>query len=155
VSTSGAIHHVNLVGLKGLCVECAERYLVYDCMPHGSLEKHLFQRKPIDSGLGNEVSNCTRVVNGLAYLHEECREDIIHCDIKPENVLLDADFTPKISDFGPAKLLGRDLNRMLTTMRGIRGCIAPEWISGIAITSKVDVYNYGMMLSEIVSGRRN
>jgi serine/threonine protein kinase len=88
-------------------------------------------------------------------LHHSCQECIIHCDIKPQNILLDASFVPKVADFGMAKFLGRDFSRVLTTFRGTIGYLAPEWISGSAITPKVDVYSYGMMLLEIVSGRRN
>uniref|UniRef100_A0A0D3FSD7 non-specific serine/threonine protein kinase n=1 Tax=Oryza barthii TaxID=65489 RepID=A0A0D3FSD7_9ORYZ len=95
------------------------------------------------------------VAKGLSYLHESCHDCIIHCDIKPENILLDASFVPKVADFGMAKLLGRDFSRVLTTMRGTIGYLAPEWISGVAITQKVDVYSYGMVLLEIISGRRN
>ncbi|PON74867.1 Serine/threonine protein kinase [Trema orientale] len=95
------------------------------------------------------------VARGLHYLHEECRDCIIHCDIKPENILLDEDYSPKLADFGLAKLVGRDFSRVLTTIRGTIGYLAPEWISGIAITPKADVYSYGMVLFELVSGRRN
>lgn len=95
------------------------------------------------------------VARGLVYLHDSCRDCIIHCDIKPENILLDASFVPKIADFGMAKFLGRDFSRVLTTMRGTIGYLAPEWISGTVITAKVDVYSYGMVLLEIVSGKRN
>jgi len=84
-----------------------------------------------------------------------CRDCIIHCDIKPQNILLDASFVPKVADFGLAKLLGRDFTRVLTSMRGTIGYLAPEWISGEAITTKADVFSYGMMLFEIISGRRN
>ena len=79
----------------------------------------------------------------------------IHCDIKPENILLDVDFSPKIADFGLAKLIGRDFSRTLTTTRGSIGYLAPEWLSGVAITAKADVYSYGMMLFELVHGKRN
>ncbi|RVX09388.1 G-type lectin S-receptor-like serine/threonine-protein kinase [Vitis vinifera] len=73
---------------------------------------------------------------GLAYLHEKCRDCIIHCDIKPENILLDAEYNPKVADFGLSKFMGRDFSRVLTTMRGTRGYLAPEWLSGEAITPK-------------------
>ncbi|KAK9025711.1 hypothetical protein V6N11_038569 [Hibiscus sabdariffa] len=95
------------------------------------------------------------VARGLAYLHENCRACIIHCDIKPENILLDADYNPLLSDFGLAKLFGRDFSRVLTSMKGTRGYLAPEMISGEPITPKSDVFSYGMLLLEIISGRRN
>ena len=95
------------------------------------------------------------VARGLAYLHTGCRNCIIHCDIKPENILLDAAFVPKIADFRMAKVLGREFSHAITSMRGTIGYLAPEWISGEAVTSKVDVYSYGMVLFELISGRRN
>ncbi|CAN1161119.1 G-type lectin S-receptor-like serine/threonine-protein kinase At2g19130 [Linum perenne] len=154
VSTIGTIQHVNLVRLRGFCSEGAKRLLVYDYMPNSSLDHHLFK--------GGEVLDWrTRygialgTARGLTYLHEKCRDCIIHCDIKPENILLDGEMCPKVADFGLAKLVGRDFSRVLTTMRGTRGYLAPEWISGVAITAKADVYSYGMMLFEFVSGRRN
>ncbi|KAF6151569.1 hypothetical protein GIB67_021755 [Kingdonia uniflora] len=154
VITIGRIQHVNLVRLRGFCSESAKRLLVYDHMPNGSLDKHLFRK---DSQLEWKVRYqvALGIAKGLSYLHEKCRECIIHCDIKPENILLDVDFCPKVADFGLSKLFGRHFSRVLTTMRGTRGYLAPEWISGLPITSKADVYSYGMMLLEIVSGRRN
>jgi serine/threonine protein kinase len=95
------------------------------------------------------------IAKGLAYLHEECEDCIIHCDIKPENILLDAELCPKIADFGMAKLLGREFNSALTTVRGTMGYLAPEWISGLPITKKADVYSFGIVLFEIISGRRS
>ncbi|KAL5972457.1 hypothetical protein ACLOJK_021868 [Asimina triloba] len=157
VRTVGKIQHVNLVRLRGFCSEGSKRLLVYDFMPNGSLASHLF-------GVGQScgvLSWETRyqialgIAKGLAYLHEECRECILHCDIKPENILLDGAFCPKIADFGMAKLLGREFSRVLTTMRGTFGYLAPEWLEGVAITAKADVYSYGMMVLEIISGCRN
>ncbi|XP_072989121.1 G-type lectin S-receptor-like serine/threonine-protein kinase At2g19130 [Typha latifolia] len=155
VSTLGAIHHVNLVRLCGFCSEGSRRLLVYEYMPGGSLDSHLFAKDlPIlDWKIRYQI--ILGVARGLAYLHEKCRERIIHCDIKPGNILVDAGFCAKIADFGMAKLIGRDFSRVLTTMRGTIGYLAPEWISGLPITPKVDVYSFGMTLFEIVSGRRN
>ncbi|XP_042518788.1 G-type lectin S-receptor-like serine/threonine-protein kinase At2g19130 [Macadamia integrifolia] len=157
VSTIGTIQHVNLVRLHGFCSEGTKRLLVYDFMPKGSLDSHLFhvtrESEVLDWKLRYEIAIGT--ARGLTYLHEKCRDCIIHCDIKPENILLDAEFCPKVADFGLAKLVGREFSRVLTTMRGTRGYLAPEWISGVAITTKADVYSYGMMLFELISGRRN
>ncbi|PIA26424.1 hypothetical protein AQUCO_09300015v1 [Aquilegia coerulea] len=156
VSTIGTIQHVNLVRLRGFCSEGDKRLLVYDYMPNGSLDSHMFCQQ--DAKMLNWKTRyqiALGTARGLTYLHEKCRDCIIHCDIKPENILLDADFCPKVADFGLAKLIGRDFSRVLTTMRGTRGYLAPEWISGVAITAKADVYSYGMMLLEIISGRRN
>ncbi|XP_010518751.1 PREDICTED: G-type lectin S-receptor-like serine/threonine-protein kinase At2g19130 isoform X2 [Tarenaya hassleriana] len=156
VSTIGTIQHVNLVRLRGFCSEGNTKLLVYDHMLNGSLDFHLFNQmelKTLDWKTRYQIALGT--ARGLAYLHDECRDCIIHCDIKPENILLDAQFCPKVADFGLAKLVGRDFSRVLTTMRGTRGYLAPEWISGVAITAKADVYSYGMMLFEFVSGRRN
>ncbi|KAK3139626.1 hypothetical protein QOZ80_5AG0386430 [Eleusine coracana subsp. coracana] len=95
------------------------------------------------------------VAKGLAYLHSECLEWIIHCDMKPENILLDQDLEPKITDFGLAKLLNRDgSDGDLSRIRGTRGYMAPEWVSSLPITEKVDVYSYGVVLLELVKGVR-
>ncbi|KAF7823075.1 G-type lectin S-receptor-like serine/threonine-protein kinase [Senna tora] len=156
VSTIGTIQHVNLVRLRGFCSEGTRKLLVYDYMPNSSLDSHLFQEKNskvLDWKMRYQIALGT--ARGLTYLHEKCRDCIIHCDVKPENILLDADFCPKVADFGLAKLVGRDFSRVLTTMRGTRGYLAPEWISGVAVTAKADVYSYGMMIFEFVSGRRN
>ncbi|KAK9156052.1 hypothetical protein Sjap_003532 [Stephania japonica] len=112
VSTIGIIQHVNLVRLRGFCSEGRKKMLVYDLMPNGSLEKYLNLQN--DSRILNwqqRYQIATGVARGLAYLHEKCRDCIIHCDIKPENVLLDADFSPRIADFGLAKLLGHEFSR--------------------------------------------
>ncbi|TVU22938.1 hypothetical protein EJB05_32659, partial [Eragrostis curvula] len=155
VQTLGVIRHTNLVRLLGFCVKGDIRLLVYEFMPNGSLESHLFSEKssPLNWELRYQIA--IGIAKGLAYLHEECEDCIIHCDIKPENILLDKEFCAKIADFGMAKLLGRDFNSVLTTIRGTMGYLAPEWISGHPITKKADVYSFGIVLLEIISGRRS
>uniref|UniRef100_A0A0E0M6P1 Receptor-like serine/threonine-protein kinase n=1 Tax=Oryza punctata TaxID=4537 RepID=A0A0E0M6P1_ORYPU len=155
VNSIGIIQHINLVKLLGLCCEDDKKLLVYEYMPNRSLDVHLFKDndKVLDWNIRYQIA--IGVAKGLAYLHDSCRDCIIHCDIKPENILLDASFVPKIADFGMAKVLGREFSHALTTVRGTIGYLAPEWISGTVVTSKVDVYSYGMVLFEIISGRRN
>ncbi|RLN05216.1 G-type lectin S-receptor-like serine/threonine-protein kinase [Panicum miliaceum] len=155
VSTIGTIQHVNLIRLLGFCSERMRRLLVYEHMPRGSLDRHLFETSHGVLSWETRYQIALGVARGLDYLHEKCRDCIIHCDIKPENILLDEAFVPKVADFGLAKLMGRDFSRVLTTMRGTVGYLAPEWIAGTAITTKADVFSYGMMLFEIISGRRN
>ncbi|EAZ30733.1 G-type lectin S-receptor-like serine/threonine-protein kinase At2g19130 [Oryza sativa Japonica Group] len=155
VSSIGLIQHINLIKLIGFCCDNDSKLLVYEHMPNRSLDVHLF---PTDIKILNWDTRhqiAIGVARGLSYLHDSCRDCIIHCDVKPQNILLSESFTPKIADFGMAKFLGRDFSRVLTTMRGTIGYLAPEWISGVPITPKVDVYSYGMVLLEIVSGRRN
>uniref|UniRef100_A0A8I6WXR3 non-specific serine/threonine protein kinase n=1 Tax=Hordeum vulgare subsp. vulgare TaxID=112509 RepID=A0A8I6WXR3_HORVV len=159
VSSIGLIQHINLVKLIGFCCEGDHRLLVYEHMLNGSLDGLLFKKSNnVDVVVLNwdtRYQITLGVARGLSYLHQSCRECIIHCDIKPENILVDASFVPKVADFGLAAFLGRDFSRILTTFRGTAGYLAPEWLSGVAITPKVDVYSFGMVLLEIISGRRN
>ncbi|TKY68984.1 putative receptor protein kinase ZmPK1 [Spatholobus suberectus] len=92
---------------------------------------------------------------GLAYLHEECLEWILHCDIKPQNILLDSDYQLKVADFGLSKLLNRSNlnNSSFSRIRGTRGYMAPEWVFNLPITSKVDVYSYGIVVLEMITER--
>ncbi|XP_015062813.1 G-type lectin S-receptor-like serine/threonine-protein kinase SD2-2 [Solanum pennellii] len=154
VCTIGNIQHVNLVRLRGFCTENSHRLLVYEYMSKGPLSAYL-RRDGQNLSWDVRFRIAVGTARGITYLHEECRNCIIHCDIKPENILLDEDFSAKVSDFGLAKLLGRDFSRVLATMRGTWGYVAPEWISGLAITTKADVYSYGMTLLELIGGRRN
>ncbi|KAL2497296.1 G-type lectin S-receptor-like serine/threonine-protein kinase [Abeliophyllum distichum] len=94
---------------------------------------------------------------GITYLHEECRDCIVHSDIKPENILLDDNYNARISDFGLARLINTNgqRHRSIQSVRGTRGYLPPEWLANLPVTSKADVYSYGMVLLEIISGRRN
>jgi serine/threonine protein kinase len=155
VSSIGLIQHINLVKLIGFCCERDKRILVYEHMINGSLDSHLFQSNATVLNWSTRYQIVLGIARGLCYLHQSCRECIIHCDIKPQNILLDVSFVPKIADFGMAAFVGRDFSRVLTSFRGTIGYLAPEWLSGVAVTPKVDVYSFGMVLLEIISGRRN
>ncbi|KAK3129197.1 hypothetical protein QOZ80_6BG0473490 [Eleusine coracana subsp. coracana] len=155
VSSLGLIQHINLVKLIGFCCEGDKRLLVYEHMINGSLDAHLFGSSSVSLSWDTRYQIAIGVARGLNYLHQSCHKCIIHCDIKPENILLDSSFVPRIADFGMAAVVGRDFSRVLTTFRGTVGYLAPEWLSGVAVTPKVDVYSFGMVLLEIISGRRN
>ncbi|XWS49686.1 hypothetical protein CRYUN_Cryun12cG0024400 [Craigia yunnanensis] len=153
VSAIGRIHHKNLVGLLGFCEEGTHRLLVYEFLSNGTLANYLFALTRPD--WNQRVRIALNIARGLVYLHEECDVPIIHCDIKPHNVLLDEYFTAKISDFGLAKLLLSNQSRTRTMIRGTRGYVAPEWFKNVPITAKVDVYSFGVMLLEIICCRKS
>ncbi|KAL1219433.1 G-type lectin S-receptor-like serine/threonine-protein kinase [Cardamine amara subsp. amara] len=157
VATISSTHHLNLVRLIGFCSQGRHRLLVYEFMRNGSLDNFLFTT---DSGKlltwEYRFNIALGTAKGITYLHEECRDCIVHCDIKPENILVDDNYTAKVSDFGLAKLLNpKDHRYNMSSVRGTRGYLAPEWLANLPITSKSDVYSYGMVLLEIVSGQRN
>ncbi|KAJ4955405.1 hypothetical protein NE237_012188 [Protea cynaroides] len=158
VNTIGSMHHMNLVRLCGFCSEGSHRLLVYEFLKNRSLDKWIFSSYNSQDRLldwPTRFNIAISIAQGVAYFHEQCRNRIIHCDIKPENILLDDNFCPKVSDFGLAKLMGREHSHVVTMVRGTRGYLAPEWVSNRPITVKADVYSYGMLLLEIVGGRRN
>jgi serine/threonine protein kinase len=155
VSTIGRVHHFSLVHLYGFCFENHLRALVYEYMGNGSLDKYLFGTNKI---LGFEKLHKIAVgtARGIAYLHEECQQWIIHYDIKPGNILLDANFFPKVADFGLAKLCNRENTHItMTGGRGTPGYAAPEMWMPYPITHKCDVYSFGMLLFEIIGKRKN
>lgn len=155
IAVIGSIHHVNLVRLRGFCAEGRRRLLVYDYMNRGSLDQSLFVPGRPVLEWEERMDIAIGVARGLAYLHSGCDRKVIHCDIKPENILLHSSGGVKISDFGMAKLLGTDQSGLFTTMRGTRGYLAPEWLTNSAISDKTDVYSYGLVLLEIIRGRKN
>ncbi|XP_021855706.1 G-type lectin S-receptor-like serine/threonine-protein kinase At5g35370 isoform X2 [Spinacia oleracea] len=154
IAVIGNIRHVNLVKLKGYCVEGNQRLLVYEYMNHGSMDRTLFGNGPVLEWQ-ERVDIALGTAHALAYLHSGCERKIIHCDVKPENILLHDHFQPKVSDFGLSKLLNPEQSSHFTTMRGTRGYLAPEWLTSSGISEKTDVYSYGMVLLELVSGRKN
>ncbi|KAL6847486.1 hypothetical protein ACP4OV_023339 [Aristida adscensionis] len=156
IAVIGNVHHVNLVKLRGFCAEGARQLLVYEYMNRGSLDRSLF-RAAAAAALEwpARLRVCIGAARGLAYLHAGCDRKILHCDVKPENILLDDHGGVKIADFGLAKLMSPEQSGLFTTMRGTRGYLAPEWLMNAPITDKADVYSFGMVLLEIVRGRKN
>ncbi|MCL7032910.1 hypothetical protein MKW94_020168 [Papaver nudicaule] len=152
VNAIGQTHHKNLVRLLGFCEEGQHRILVYEFMSNSSLADHLFGICKPD--WNQRVQIAFGISRGLMYLHEECSTQIIHCDIKPQNILLDDNFRARISDFGLAKLLVSNETRTCTGIRGTRGYVAPEWFRNTPVSAKVDVYSFGVMLLEIVCCRK-
>ncbi|XP_062083926.1 G-type lectin S-receptor-like serine/threonine-protein kinase LECRK3 [Humulus lupulus] len=154
VMSIGHTNHKNLVQLIGFCNEGQHRLLVYECMSNGSLGSFLFgsSNKP---KWHQRMQIALGIARGLVYLHEECSTQIIHCDIKPQNILLDDSYTARISDFGLAKILKTGQTQTMTGIRGTRGYVAPEWFRNTAVTAKVDVYSYGILLLELICCRKN
>ncbi|KAM4121646.1 hypothetical protein ACB094_01G021500 [Castanea mollissima] len=152
VSIIGRINHMNLIEMWGYCAEGKHRILVYEYMEHGSLAKNL-SIKALDWEKRFKIVVGT--AKGLAYLHDDCLDWILHCDVKPQNILLDLNYQPKVADFGLSKLQNRGVltNLSFSKIRGTRGYMAPDWVFNLPITSKVDVYSYGIVLLEIVTGR--
>ncbi|KAM3264549.1 G-type lectin S-receptor-like serine/threonine-protein kinase RLK1 [Capsicum annuum] len=152
VNVISQTHHKNLVRLIGYCNEGPHRLLVYEYMSNGTLASFIFSDpRPTWSQRTNIAMGIAR---GLAYLHEECSTQIIHCDIKPQNILLDDYHVARISDFGLSKLLKINQSRTDTNIRGTRGYVAPEWFRTSRVTVKVDVYSFGVLLLEIITCRK-
>ncbi|CAA0841154.1 Protein kinase superfamily protein [Striga hermonthica] len=152
------VNHENLVKLYGCCVEGNQRILVYNYLENSSLADKLVgvqNSSRVQFNWQMRAKICIGVARGLAYLHEEVRPHIIHRDIKASNILLDRDLNPKISDFGLAKLIQPNMSHISTRVAGTIGYVAPEYAVRGQVTRKADIYSYGILLLEIVSGRRN
>ncbi|XP_037416435.1 uncharacterized protein LOC119279206 [Triticum dicoccoides] len=159
VMSIGRTSHVNIVNLFRFCLERSKRALIYEYMPNGSLDKYIYSENPKEIlGWERLYAIALGIARGLEYLHHSCNTRIVHFDIKPQNILLDKDFNPKIADFGLAKLCHTKESKLsMTGARGTIGFIAPEVHSRTfgVVSTKSDVYSYGMMLLEMVGGRRN
>ncbi|TYI96146.1 hypothetical protein E1A91_D01G050000v1 [Gossypium mustelinum] len=152
-----ALQHPHLVKLFGCCIEGNQLLLIYEYMENNSLARALFG--PLECQLKLDWPTrrkiCIGIARGLAYLHEESRLKIVHRDIKATNVLLDKHLNPKISDFGLAKLDEEDNTHISTRVAGTYGYMAPEYAMRGYLTDKADVYSFGIVILEIVSGRSN
>lgn len=151
----GNLQHPHLVKLVGYCIEDDQRLLVYEFMPRGSLENHLF-RKSLPLPWSIRMKIALGAANGLAFLHEEAERPVIYRDFKTSNILLDADYNAKLSDFGLAKDGPEgDKTHVSTRVMGTYGYAAPEYVMTGHLTSKSDVYSFGVVLLEMMSGRRS
>ncbi|XP_024015002.1 putative proline-rich receptor-like protein kinase PERK6 isoform X2 [Eutrema salsugineum] len=148
------VHHRFLVSLVGYCIAGGQRMLVYEFLPNDTLEFHLHGKS------GNVLDWPTRLrialgsAKGLAYLHEDCHPKIIHRDIKASNILLDESFEAKVADFGLAKLSQDNVTHVSTRIMGTFGYLAPEYASSGKLTDRSDVFSFGVMLLELITGRR-
>ncbi|CAL9101824.1 probable serine/threonine-protein kinase PBL21 [Musa acuminata AAA Group] len=151
------LRHPNLVSLFGYCADGDERLLVYEYMPKGSLEDHLFNPSPVKPPLewNTRMKIALGVARGLTYLHDVANPPVIYRDMKAANVLLSNDFDPKLSDFGLAKLgpVG-DNTHVSTRVMGTYGYCAPDYAMTGKLTLKSDVYSFGVLLLELITGRR-
>ncbi|KAE8669601.1 putative receptor-like protein kinase [Hibiscus syriacus] len=155
VNFLGDLLHSNLVKLIGFCIEDDQRLLVYEFMPRGSLENHLFRRSmPLPWSIRMKIA--LDAAKGLAFLHEEAERPVIYRDFKTSNILLDADYNAKLSDFGLAKDGPEgDKTHVSTRVMGTYGYAAPEYVMTGHLTSKSDVYSFGVVLLEMLTGRRS
>ncbi|XP_074588845.1 putative LRR receptor-like serine/threonine-protein kinase At1g56140 [Curcuma longa] len=155
IATISAVQHRNLVKLYGCCVEEDKRILVYEYLENKSLDQAIFGKSSLHLDWPKRFEILLGIARGLAYLHEESRVRIVHRDVKASNILLDADLNPKISDFGLAKLYDDKMTHINTRVAGTIGYLAPEYAMRGHLTEKADVFAYGVLALEILSGRPN
>ncbi|PIA65269.1 hypothetical protein AQUCO_00100622v1 [Aquilegia coerulea] len=157
VSTMAKANHQNLIKLYGYCFDLNIKALVYEYMENGSLDKILYENHHSNIKWGKLYDIAIQTARGLIYLHHDCNERIVHYDIKAGNVLLDKNLSPKITDFGLAKIMKNDVSLVpLTRIRGTHGYNAPEtWMPASRVSYKCDVFSFGMMLFEVLGKRRN
>ncbi|XP_022715906.1 cold-responsive protein kinase 1-like isoform X2 [Durio zibethinus] len=155
INTISNVKHPNLVELIGCCVHGTNRILVYEYVENKSLDKVLLDQRSTNIKLdwSKRSAICIGIARGLAFLHEELVPHIVHRDIKSSNILLDEDFNPKIGDFGLAKLFPDNITHISTKIAGTTGYLAPEYALGGQLTMKADVYSFGVLVLEIISGR--
>ncbi|KAL3525048.1 hypothetical protein ACH5RR_013420 [Cinchona calisaya] len=149
------VHHRNLIRLLGCASKGAELLLVYEYMANGSLDRFLYGDKRGYLNWKQRFDIIFGTARGLAYLHEQYHVSIIHRDVKSSNILLDDDFQPKICDFGLARLMPEDRSHLSTKFAGTLGYTAPEYALHGHLSEKVDTYSFGIVVLEIISGRRS
>ncbi|XP_058780872.1 probable receptor-like serine/threonine-protein kinase At4g34500 [Vicia villosa] len=155
VEAIGKVRHKNLVGLVGYCAEGAQRMLVYEYVDNGNLEQWLHGDvgpvSPLTWDIRMKIAVGT--AKGLAYLHEGLEPKVVHRDVKSSNILLDKKWNARVSDFGLAKLLGSGKSYVTTRVMGTFGYVSPEYASTGMLNESSDVYSFGILLMELVTGR--
>ncbi|KAL3532876.1 hypothetical protein ACH5RR_006397 [Cinchona calisaya] len=156
VEVLGRVRHKNLLGLRGYCVGTDQRLIVYDYMPNLSLLSHLHGQFATEVQLDwkRRMKIALGSAEGLLYLHHEVSPHIIHRDIKASNVLLDSNFEPLVADFGFAKLIPEGVSHMTTRVKGTLGYLAPEYAMWGKVSESCDVYSFGILLLELITGRK-
>ncbi|KAM7490764.1 hypothetical protein LguiA_033685 [Lonicera macranthoides] len=149
----GSIKHRYLVNLRGYCNSPTSKLLIYDFLPGGSLDEALHERSE-QLDWDSRINIIAGAAKGLAYLHHDCSPRIIHRDIKSSNILLDGNLEARVSDFGLAKLLEDEESHITTIVAGTFGYLAPEYMQSGRATEKTDVYSFGVLVLEVVSGKR-
>jgi serine/threonine protein kinase len=154
VKIISSLRHRNLVQLIGWCHEKDEFLMIYEFMPNGSLDAHLFGKKP-HLAWHVRCKITLGLASALLYLHEEWEQCVVHRDIKASNVMLDSNFNAKLGDFGLARLMDHELGPQTTGLAGTFGYMAPEYISTGRASKESDVYSFGVVTLEIVTGRKS
>ncbi|CAL2226278.1 unnamed protein product [Prunus armeniaca] len=156
VEVLGRVRHKNLLGLRGYYAGADQRLIVYDYMPNLSLLSHLHGQFASEVQLDwkRRMKVAIGSAEGLLYLHHEVTPHIVHRDIKASNVLLDSDFEPLVADFGFAKLIPEGVSHMTTRVKGTLGYLAPEYAMWGKVSESCDVYSFGILLLELVTGRK-
>ncbi|KAG5001553.1 hypothetical protein JHK85_023213 [Glycine max] len=147
------LRHRNLVQLIGWCHEQGELLLVYEYMPNGSLDSHIFGNRVMLSWVVRHKV-ALGLASALLYLHEEWEQCVVHRDIKSSNVMLDANFNAKLGDFGLARLVDHELGSQTTVLAGTMGYLAPECVTTGKSSKESDVYSFGVVALEITCGRK-
>ncbi|XP_054782054.1 proline-rich receptor-like protein kinase PERK1 [Prosopis cineraria] len=154
VEVISRVHHRHLVSLVGYCIAEAQRMLVYEFVPNNTLEFHLHGKDRITMDWATRIKIAIGSAKGLAYLHEDCHPKIIHRDIKASNILLDDNFEAKVADFGLAKISSDADIHVSTRVMGTFGYLAPEYAASGKLTEKSDVFSFGVVLLELITGRK-
>ncbi|KAK8471662.1 hypothetical protein PHAVU_003G287101 [Phaseolus vulgaris] len=147
------LRHRNLVQLLGWCHEQSELLLVYEFMPNGSLDSHLFGNRVMLSWVVR-YKVALGLASALLYLHEEWEQCVVHRDIKSSNIMLDANFNAKLGDFGLARLVDHEVGSQTTVLAGTMGYLAPECVTTGKSSKESDVYSFGVVALEITCGRK-